>query len=343
MIEKPLVDYLKKLIASGMTSEDFMTTIKKAFTEYTTEDIDESFIDNLFLPFIELLNTKEPSSEEQRKEALENTLQQYFTNDFEHYQITKNHLLELSFHDKLVMRDNKMYFIKIDLLLMNYAQHIVAIKEWDRLDKLNDTIYSGVALSRSTTPKSILSSHYNQVTNLLKTMPNNKELEVRKKVYDEHLKDPLAINYMLHAVSIAGEVKSIQKDKYDHIVGSKEILNSAYPLRKSDLYKSANISILNLFNPIYLKLSNTKFFDINEVLMQNIFEVSNILNSKNIQKVIQVKTHFLSNDINVPVYELQTNKNKKLHPAFEETIDNQEYWDDILEFFKGKIPLKQSR
>lgn len=343
MIEKPLIDFLKDLLVSGMTPEELMSSIKKAFIEYTIEDIDENFIDAIFLPFIELSSTKEPSSEEQRKKALENTLQQYFTSDFENYQILKNHLLELSFYDKLVVRDHEIFFYKIDLLLMSYAQHIVAIEEWDRLDKLNDTVYSGVALSRSTTSKSILSSHYNQVSSLLKTMPKNEELKIRKKVYDEHLKDSLAVNYMLYSVSLAGEIKSMSKDKYDYIVGSKEILNSAYPLKKNDLYKSANISILNLFNPKHLKLSSVKLFEINEVLMQNIFEVSNILNPKNILKTVQVKTHFLSDDINVPLYELQTKKNKKLHPAFEKTTDNQEYWDDILEFFKGKIPLNQSR
>lgn len=341
MISTPLINYILELYDSGYTDKELLPLIKKYSIEFTQEDVDENFMGGMFTPFIEMQTLEKPSSQEQTDEALENTLNLYFPQDYENYMIIKNHLLKLCIHDKLVIRDNKQYFFLIDILLTNYAQHLEALDGWNRLDRLNDTTLSGVALSRSTTKKSILSSHYNQVINLLKTMPNNDELTTRKKVYDEHLIDSYATNYMLHTIDLVGSVKSMPQEKYNNIMGSKKVLNSESPLKRKDIYKSANISILNLFNPKKSKLSYAKLIEINEVLMQNIFGVGNTINTKNISNVIQVKTNFLTDEINVPIYEFQTKKNKKIHPMYEDNEFNKEYWDEITEFFKEKIPLKQ--
>ena len=337
----PLINYILELYQSGYTDKELLSLIKKYSIEFTKEDIDTDFMSDMFTPFLEMQALEKPSSQVEVDEVLVNTLNQYFPQDYENYKIIKNHLLKLCLYDKLVIRDNKQYFFLIDLLLINYTQHLEALDEWNRLDRLNDTTLSGVALSRSTAKKSILSSHYNQVTSMLKTMPSNDELLTRKKVYDEHLIDSYATNYMLHTIDLVGSIKSMSQDKYNNIIGSRKVLNSESPLKRKDIYKSANISILNLFSRKTSKLSYAKLIEINEVLMQNIFGVGNKINTKNISNIIQVKTNFLTDEINMPIYEFQTKINKKVHPMYEDNEFNQEYWDEITEFFKEKIPLKQ--
>lgn len=343
-----LTTFLLDLIESGYTGEDLVLIIRTVISDYIEADIDKNFLSNLLSPWIEIYSTQEFQKTDSREFILKNTISQYFDDTIENYAIIKNHLLELSMYDKVIERESNKYFFLIDLLLQNYALHFKALKAFDEIKQQKDVDVSGVALSTSTTSKAIISKQYNSVKTLLKSMPDNKELMFRKKVYSEYLRNPLSANTMFHIVNLMGNIKSLTEEENNYIRNSRKVINSAFPIEKKDIYKSANILITIFFNKnsFWIKTLNTKkiisankLIDINEVLMQNLFEVKNTLNKSNIKKAIQIKTNF----DDTPLYEFQSGKNKKIHPSFEETEENIQLWNDITEYIKGKIPLKQSR
>lgn len=342
---KELNDYLQSLKKSGYTDKELLALVIDAFSEYTKEDIEENIIDNLLNPFTEAYSTLELKEEDNRESILNSTIHRYFEEDTENYIIVKNHLLELSQYDKVIERDNTKYFFLIDILLTGYLLHFSALEEFDNLKKQNDIGISGIALSSSTTANAIISKEHNAVKTALKSMPNNKELEFRDKIYEEYLRNPHSANKILHTINLFGSVKSLSNEENEYILNARKIINSAFPFEIKEIYKSANILILTLFrnDSFWVKglktekiISNNKLIEINEVLMENIFETKNKLNKDNVSQAIQVRTDY---DL-TPLYEFRNDSNTKIHPAFENTKYNQDYWNEITEYFKKKIPLK---
>lgn len=345
MLIGQLINYFLKLKESGYTDEELLPLISNAFSDYTKEDIEENIIDNLLNPFTEAYSTLELKEEDNRESILNSTIHKYFEEDTENYIIVKNHLLELSQYDKVIERDNTKYFFLIDMLLTGYLLHFSALEEFDNLKKQNDIGISGIALSSSTTVNAIIAKEHNAVKTALKSMPNNKELEFRDKIYEEYLRNPHSANKSLHIVNLLGGLKSLSDEKNEYISNARKVINSAFPFEKKEIYKSANILIILFFrkDSMWIKelkpekiISNNKLIEINEVLMENIFETKNKLNKDNISQAIQVRTDY---DL-TPLYEFRNDFNMKIHPMLEDTEENQEYWNEITEYFKKKIPLK---
>lgn len=344
---KQLIDYFLKLKESGYADEELLPLISNAFAEYTKEDIEESIIDNLLNPFVEVSFTRKLNKDDDRENILNNTIHKYFEKDTDNYTIVKNHLLELSLYDKVIERGDISYFFLIDLLLTNYVLHFSALEEFNNLKKQNDICVSGIALSSSTTANAIISKEHNAVKTVLNSMPNNEELKFRDKIYEEYLRNPHSASKILHTINLFGSVKSLSDEENEYILNARKVINSAFPFEVKEIYKSANLLILIFFrsDSFWIKnikpdkvISNNKLIEINEVLMENIFETKNKLNKDNVSQPIQVRTDY---DL-TPLYEFRNNSNIKIHPAFEDTKDNQDYWNDITEYFKGKIPLKSN-
>lgn len=179
-------------------------------------------------------------------------------------------------------------------------------------------------------------------------MPENLELKVRDKIYDDYISEPSSVNTMLHITDLVGGIKQLSDDENQYLLNSKKVINSEVPMSKKDIYKSASILIAVFFKEgnqwaQFLKcdiaISTSKLLELNEVLMQNIFGVKSMLNKKNILKPIQVKSYFSKTGF----YEFQVSDNPKIHPFFKDTEDNKKVWNQHLEFFKGKIPIKEPR
>jgi hypothetical protein len=337
--------YLIDLKKSSYQDSELSLLVLNVLSEHAEEDISKKQINSLIRPFIEINFTTHLKKESIREKIVLNTLQQYTLIEHEDFLIIKNHFLELSYHDKVIHRDGKDYFFLIDLLLQNYLLHFDALKTFDDLKKKNDINLSGVALSTSTTPSAIISKQHNAIKTALKSMPTNRELIVRDNVYNEYLQNPYAVNTILHTVNIIGDIKSLSPEENDFLYHSSIIINSALPITKKDIFKSANLLLPLLFkkDSIWIKilnpnkkLSTNKLIDINEIFIQYLFKTKNTLNKNNLKQVIQVKTNFAD----TPLYEFQNKKNKKIHPMLEDTVDNQEFWNELLEIIQGKIPLK---
>jgi hypothetical protein len=340
-----LSNFFIELSKSGYTDEELLPLINDAFSEYTKEDIKENVISNLLNPFVEVYLTREFKEDDNRESILENTIFQYFEKDIENYTIIKNHLLELSLYDKIIERDNINYFYLINMLLINYILHFNALIERRLVKEKSDTDTSSVSLSNSTTVKAIISKQYNAVKTTLVSMPNNEELKFRDNLYEEYLRNPHSASKIIHSINLLGGVKSFTDEQNEYIFNSRKVIDSAFPFKIKDIYKSANLLILIFFrsDSFWIKglktekiISNNKLIEINEVLMENIFETRNKLNKDNVSQPIQVRTDY---DL-TPLYEFRNDSNIKIHPAFEDTKENQEYWNDITEYIKKKIPLK---
>jgi len=342
---KDLLNYFTKLLKSGHTNEELLSIINNTFLEYTKEDIENENINAILKPLVEVYSTRELEDNDNKENILNNTIRQYFDKAEENYTIVRNHLLELSLYDKIIERNNIEYFFLIDMLLANYSLHFNALEEYNNLKKQNDIGVSGVALSSSTTAEAIIAKEHNAVKTVLKSMPNNEELKTRDKVYNEYLRNPHSASKSLHIVNLLGGIKSLSEKDNEYISNARKIINSAFPFKIKEIYKSANLSIVLFFrkDSMWIKelkpehiISNNKLIEINEVLMENIFETKNKLNKDNISQAIQVRTDY---DL-TPLYEFRNDSNIKIHPMLEDTNDNQEFWNEITEYFKGKIPLK---
>lgn len=342
---KTLLEYISKLKQTGYSDEELLLLISDNFSEYSKEDLEEKTISSILNPLIEVYSTRKLDVDENRENILKSTLHKYFEPNTENYTIVKNNLLELSLYDKVIERDNIKYFFLIDMLLMNYILHFNALEEYDILKKQNDINLSGVALSSSTTVEAIISKQHNAVKTTLDSMPNNKELKLRDKVYKEYLRNPHSANKSLHIVNLLGGLKSLSDEENEYISNARKVINSAFPFENKEIYKSANILILLFFraDSMWIKelksekvISNNKLIEINEVFMENIFETKNKLTKDNVSQAIQVRTDY---DL-TPLYEFRNDSNIKIHPMFEDTKDNQEFWNELTEYFKGKIPLK---
>ncbi|WP_373035506.1 hypothetical protein [Sulfurimonas sp.] len=340
-----LIEYLLKLKKSGYTDKELIPLISKTFSEYTKEDIAEENINAILNPLIEVHSTRELKENDNIENILNNTIHKYFDKTEENYTIVKNHLLKLSLYDKVIERDNIEYFYLIDMLLTNYLLHFSALEEFDSLKKQNDTDISGVALSSSTTAKAIISKEHNAIKTALKSMPNNEELKFRNKVYTEYLRNPHSASKSLHVVKLLGGIKSLSQEENEYILNAVKVLNSAFPFEKKEIYKSANLLIVILFrkDSMWIKelkpknmISNNILIEINEVLMENVFKTKNKLKKDNISQSIQVRTDY---DL-THIYEFKNASNDKIHPMFEDTEYNKEYFDELTEYFKKKIPLK---
>lgn len=338
-----LINHILKLKNTGYTDEELLPLINDIFVEYLKEEIEEENIKALINPFIETYSTRELEENGNRENILQNTIHKYFEKDTENYTIVKNHLLELSLYDKVIERDNTQYFFLIDMLLTNYLLHFSALEEYDASkEKVNN---SSVSLSKSTMAKVIISKEHNAIKTALKTMPNNEELQFRNKIYEEYLRNPHSASKALHTINLFGGIKSFSDEENEYILNARKIVNSAFPFEKKEIYKSANLLIILFFrkDTMWIKelkpkhiISNNKLIEINEVLMENIFETRNKLNKDNIAQIIQVRTDY---DL-TPLFEFRNTSNTKIHPMFEDTKDNKEYFDELTEYFKKKIPLK---
>jgi hypothetical protein len=344
----PILNYFQELQQSGYESHNLSLLILETLSEYTNEDIAGEQLFKLIKPFFEVNFITHLKHESIREKIILDTMKQYSFVKHGDFLIIKNHLLELSYYDKIIHRDGKDYFFLIDLLLQNYLLHFNALETFNELKKKNDIDLSGVALSTSTTPSSIISKQHNVIKTALKSMPRNQELKIRNNIYDEYLSNPYAVDTILHTVKIVGEIKSLSSEENNFLHNSRVVINSALPITKKDILRSVNLLLPLLFKStsVWIKMLKTnkkisinKLIDTNEILMQYLFETKNILNKNNLKQVIQVKTNFA----NTPLYEFQNKKNKKIHPMLEENKENQEFFDDILELIKGKIPLKESR
>ena len=340
---KQLVDYIIELKESGYTNEELLPLINDIFVEYLKEEIEEKNINALIHPFIETYSTRELEENGNRENILQNTIHKHFNKDIANYTIIKNHLLELSLYDKVIERDNTQYFFLIDMLLTNYLLHFSALEEYDSSKEKENN--SSVSLSNSTMAKAIISKEHNAVKTALKTMPSNEELEFRDKVYEEYLRNPHSASKALHTINVFGGIKSLSDKENEYILNARKIVNSAFPFEKKEIYKSANLLIILFFrkDTMWIKelkpkhiISNNKLIEINEVLMENIFETRNKLNKDNISQAVQVRTDY---DL-TPLFEFRNASNTKIHPMYEDTEDNKEYFDELTEFFKKKIPLK---
>jgi len=345
---KQLNQYLFALKKSGYQDTELSLLILEVLSTYSQEYVSKEQLYTLVQPYLEVHSVVEIQDEMQRENIVNNTLKGYPFIKHEDFHIVKNHLVELSYFDKTIHRDGKDYFFLIDSLLQNYLLHFDALETFSELKKKNDIDLSGVALSTSTTPSAIISKQHNVIKTALKSMPHNKELKVRNNIYNEYLKDSYSIDTILHTVNIIGGIESLSPEENYFLHHSRMVINSALPITKKDILRSANLLLPLLFKSnsgwikmlnINKKISINKLININEILMQYLFETRNILNKNNLKQVIQVKTNFA----NTPLYEFQNKKNKTLHPMLEKNEENQEFFGDILELFKGKIPLKESR
>jgi hypothetical protein len=333
---------LQKLKDSGYTEQELINFISNSTVEFLQNDVDIEVVSSFIQPFIEVYLAKNLEDENSRIQILENTIFQYELLNETDYDIIKNDLLYLSKYDKVIERNSTQYFFLVDLLFQHYILHKQALGTFEDLQKSE---LRGITFSKSHSPEKIISKEHNAVKTAIASMPDNDELKFRNILYTEYKNNPHAVNKALYIVNSFGGVKSLSEEKNAYIANSRIIINSALPFKKKDIYKSANLLILLFFRKDsfwqqVLKrtstISNNQLIDINSVLMNYVFDTKNQLNKDNVSQTIQAKDDF---DITT-LYEFRNDKNIKIHPMFEDTEDNHNLWNEVIDFFKKNIPPK---
>jgi hypothetical protein len=342
MISKNFLDYFLQLKASGYTDKDMVNFVSSYASEFFKNDVDEESFKHFTQPLQKVFLTEELENEDDRAIILKDTIFQYELLNETDYDIIKNDLIKLSMYDKVIEEDGVQYFFLIDLLFQNYILHKQVLGSFDNRKKLE---LRGVTFSSSHSPEKIISREHNAVKTAMASMPDNEELKFRNNLYTKYKDNPHAVSKTLHTVNLLGGIKSLSEEKNAYLTNSRAIISSALPFDKKDIYKSANLVILLLFrkDSVFQKaferentISNNQIISINGILMDYILDTKNQLNKDNVTQVVQAKDDFDATTI----YEFQNDKNKKTHPMLEDTEENQNFWNELTEFFKKNIPPK---
>lgn len=236
-----------------------------------------------------------------------------------------------SFYDK----DMKCrYLIRLFHILLFLEQHKQKINLWNKLKNL-DVLERGTALVRTKNISEIIEPRLNSCNEVLSLSTNKVTVHI-KNILSEYENNPLNTDYLLNIINglNLNKVNPLIQNQINNYYNLRTFLNSAMQIKLEDIYKSAQIYLLQLFNPKSLifssfnikKSSFTKSAKNFNVLMEHYLKMpKSKLNYTHFKKPIQTRTTFFD----LEILEYQTKKNYKSHPVWD-SLESTELLSVIL-------------
>lgn len=335
-------EIIAEYISKNYTSGEILEHITQVTTEMLDNKVDLSNLMKLGQVYIDTEKTYTPLNNNSLTEARDNLYKQYKINFEDDERILENTLYDLSFYDKLIDYDGtSVPFLlnQVIMILSTYANLLVKWSEQKKLDSLNRTI----AHTSSTTPEKMLSplNPYikdNPYTNTMKT-------KVLRNICEDFIEDPYSLDYALSYLRYLEpkDFKNIEIDKVDAFYESLQFINSNGQVDKKDIFNSLKIQISKLYLKddvfqLLLKhdkhISKEKLAKHIDVIMEHIFEIKSTTKPSKLGTPTQVRTHYEG----IPLLEYTRKGKEKKHPM----LDDTEFFDELSEKIKGKVPPKQS-